>query len=325
MKPIYTIVAILFLSCQSNNHDELPGQIEFGVSVANHPNYSRAAAHTGINYIGTFQVYGEYRDATADDCFNGSTATINAVGDVTFNESWAAQRGTANKNEIRFFALAPAASATLLANQLGSGTCAVSNYTIPPGAGDQVDLMFAQNPNYYYNERVPLNFEHVLSRISFEARKNETLADDEVKITKITIRGAIQTRSGTLQMGTPYSWTTATGTRDFNITFPESHQTTLTTTYQELTCDGETHATDGTSNLFLFPHSNAELANVTLLIDLTVGEIAETRTIALADINEHSWPIGKWITYQVSVDRGAVNVLASVSAWEEQNMNHELQ
>lgn len=162
-------------------------------------------------------------------------------------------------------------------------------YTVPEAATDQKDLVVAKRENIQgdYKQAVNLTFYHLCTAVKF-------VVGNEIQpgtIERVALKGVKY--EGTFDLGTATDpdnaqWTLNENTRDFTQLLKQ------TTTGNET--EG-TEITSGESTFMMLPQTLPEGATVEVVFTDDNG----TRRTLSADIGGMEWPMGKTVTYKLSI------------------------
>lgn len=220
----------------------------------------------------------------------GSTAVGNffmdedAAKKSTDSNIWSTDRiyyWPGSDHKLQFVAWAPTAISGFTAPTTASKTLA---YTVPATVTDQKDILVAQTEEIEGTNKttaVPLSFEHICTQVCFVI--GSEMQPGTIKSIKLMgIKNA-----GTYDIASK-SWTLTDATAEFSQTMNQA------------TTGSETEGTAITSgeNIFMMlPQTLGETAQVEVVF---TNENGEDRTLT-ASIAGTSWPIGKTVTYKLSI------------------------
>ena len=270
---------------------------------------------TNRYFNGNMKLYALY--GTSGVHIDGDNVTMTVSGPDPYTQTTSYQKYWPydNTRQLTFHSVAPLPNSTnndLSLTTAGLGIT-VGTYTIKPEAVNQSDLMFATTgPQYGGN--VALDFQHVLSRITFTVIQDGYPAGS-VEVQKVTLRNIMNGLGGTLSDAGTYTWTVAgTPSRsDFSleVTTPGAGQeVTETEDYLRPATGSEAY------NMFLFPHTNTQFGTADLYVEYSVDGTPHDKSVPLASIvSDHEWPKGKWINYQISFSPHGITFNTSVKGW----------
>lgn len=184
-------------------------------------------------------------------------------------------------HKLQFVAWAPTAISGFTAPTTASKTLA---YTVPATVADQKDILVAQTEEIEGTNKttaVPLSFEHICTQVRFVI--GSEMQPGTIK--SIKLKGI--KNAGTYDIASK-SWTLTDATAEFSQTMNQA------------TTGSETEGTAITSgeNIFMMlPQTLGETAQVEVVF---TNENGEDRTLT-ASIVGTSWPIGKTVTYKLSI------------------------
>lgn len=201
--------------------------------------------------------------------------------------------------DYKFYAVSPASHA---AGQLtGNGL----NLTFQDWdlSANQVDLLLATSTTS--NDVVSLQFDHLLSKISFSAKN---VSQKPTIITSVKIKGN-HTKASTMTYKTDLSWNLSSGSNSNIQNLPLKAETSITATtdsYTQLTQD---------NGILVFPE------NCNLLVELTIKQDANSQGYTKsATIPTTNWVAGNHYEYKINI--GPDNITfsdISVVTWQKKD------
>lgn len=201
--------------------------------------------------------------------------------------------------DYKFYAVSPASHA---AGQLtGNGL----NLTFQDWdlSANQVDLLLATSTTS--NDVVSLQFNHLLSKISFSAKN---VSQKPTIITSVKIKGN-HTKASTMTYKTDLSWNLSSGSNSNIQNLPLKTETSITATtdsYTQLTQD---------NGILVFPE------NCNLLVELTIKQDANSQGYTKnATIPTTNWVAGNHYEYKINI--GPDNIAfsdISVVTWQKKD------
>lgn len=256
-----------------------------------------------------------------------STATCNWIHNAQVtrtdqNSEWTVQ-GIVNKQwkddgYHSFFAFAPHAPEGAVVSKSSEAGPPTLTYTVPSDYTKQVDLLYSQNTlingkqMYIGSRPVSFGFRHALSKITFDAKKEEVITDN-VTITEIQLTSIINKAQYKFIMNTEY-----TNVEDINC-ITESAETITFSILPNKNIEVE--------NTLLLPNDQALFMinqsftnNNKLIITYNKGsEIGKTITANLSEVTPvGGWDISKAYRYSILIKEDKVTVTAQIQPWEDQ-------
>lgn len=338
-----------FASCVDDSDDE-PNYIKFGPAkvylsdieeeenaentrgvawgTGGESNFTTFPSDTDESLAADFDFYGMYANnaATSGSTFITNTtltAKNGAVTTTTFKVLWPAQTDV----KYSFMGFHPTGVLTPLTQttaQIKARAFTTKPYSVPTAASSQQDVLFALDDDRAHSGEVAMQFKHVLSRITFQAKK-ENLAE-VVKITKVSIVNAANNLTGTLSAGRAFEWgaiSAASTKSTFEMEIATAAQT-VGTTFSDL----YTGTANTNNSMFLFPHTtdNFTTLGTQLKVEYKVG--STTATPAIIDLKDITgtlaWTQGKWINYQITLKKNAMGFTVTVTDWTSESIEYEL-
>jgi hypothetical protein len=258
-----------------------------------------------------------------------STATLNP-GTWTYNpiRYWPVN-GT-SWQRVSFFAYTPAQSTSTTITFVPAGAKNKNpkiHYVMPVALSSQADFIVDAKYNVtgYNNSEVKFNFDHVLSRIGFQAKLKEDYEDVIITITNLLFyynglcnSGAYTFSSSTVTGSNkdPINWdvTGANKIPDGILNILIGSPATLTTTPKNLT-----ENSSPTRSLMLSPQENA-LEQAYVRVEYTIhyppGTIPETHdNIAKVFLPPITWKPGIAYTYTLNIALKALEIAVEEAGW----------
>ncbi|NDV56899.1 fimbrillin family protein [Bacteroides sp. 519] len=245
--------------------------------------------------------------------FDKATVAVNASGSHIANNSY--KKNWPDYN-LTFYAMSPSSAGMLPSTTTvptgASPTYQAGTHTIGTTFGTQADLLWARTGSVGpgTNGEVTLTFNHILSRITFQAIKT---CDDVVTIKKISILQAYNKAKGRFT-NSAFTWYDFSDRQDFamNFTTPVTiAKATNFTGVQYLRLGTDTYNPDANDNsMFMFPINTAtgNLNNVfgttvKLEIEYTLGGVPKKHTENISGLTStHNWAMGAWTNYQITIN-----------------------
>lgn len=188
------------------------------------------------------------------------------------------------------------------------------NYTVPDNYTDQIDLLYSHNTlingkqMYVGSQFVSFGFQHALSKITFEAMK-EDLIEDPVTITSIELTNL--KKKGTLSylMNPEFS---AIKSVEWNL---ESDKV-MYQIYPDMLLDITNKALlPAGESMFLMPQ-NLTSENKIIITYNQGSEIAKKREVNLSSVTPGSaWFLSKAYKYSITIKEGEVTIYGKISDW----------
>jgi hypothetical protein len=168
----------------------------------------------------------------------------------------------------------------------------VITYSVPSKVSDQIDLMTASATDIAgnYHKPVPMNFQHALAGIRFNAKT----AGKAIVIKKVTIANVYD--NGTYAIGDA-SWTIGSTKSSFAFN-------------TDLSIAGTSTAINDPTDSLFFMVPQTLPANAKLIVDYV---FAGKETTATADFSGKSWEMGKIYTYNLTINASAIYYEFSVT------------
>ena len=171
-------------------------------------------------------------------------------------------------------------------------------YIVPNICANQSDLVIAipcKNIHPTPNGKVPMMFEHALSKISFSANGNT-----ERKITSITIKNVINSGTATHD-GTDISWVTDVSVTDFTVSATDD-----ITDGRQIDCDSAENITNNAGYLFMIPQTMAAGTEVILTTVDLLGASPDTSILKFK--TDQIWEAGESYNYVINVIDNSVRL-----------------
>jgi len=318
MKQLRYIYPLLFLttlvvsSCQK---DEDPNYIRFGTTIyypeeGEEPTRQTRGSSKGEDYkttysefTGDFNLYGFYDnnkfiDGDALKATNGTNVKLISTGS-TYKKLWPEQPDAV----YQFYAFSPASLTVAIdANKIVS-------YNIPPDITNHQDLLFAK-ATATYGDEIALQFDHLLSRVTFGITKHPGYGGNQVRVKKVTLKGVKNVFTGEFTDTAFTGWTQEGDTKtDYYLDAVTGIAVSATPS------PSTTVSIFNNQNLFLFPQDGLHNMSIELEITTPLGN-----DVIRGSLPPGEWEIGKWTHYHMEVNDGYVEITSTIEGWKPVNM-----
>lgn len=332
MKEIYKLllVVILLLQLTACNDDspEEPNYIQFGelvlegTSSLDEEKETRASIVVGVgdqnkNYQGKMNLYGMLANTTATPYINNMGLTV-TNGNTNTQVLWP-------DGALTFYAFAAGSNTVsgltvLPQSNKAKPDCNIGAYN---ALSNQQDLLFgATGP--FSTGTMTFEFQHVLSRITFQAKKAtgnlNTIVLDSIKLIDVynNLEGKVEVSSSDNTIAAT-TWTCPapkeagkTGTQKIVV------GKTIETTLNYLPSNTTAVTND---NFFMFPHTKDQFTSqgAKLVVYYKEGGTKESKSFDLKDYE--AWGMGEWINYVITFEkRNDVRMYVEYKPWTTTNV-----
>jgi hypothetical protein len=298
----------------------------YGFSVAA---YNQGTALTWTDYLSGLS--GTLPDAP--DFMNNTKVTWNSTKwDYTPIKYWPGKVDGTNYGRVTFFALGGLASGSLTIAYTGTGKKPEYTHTVPAAATDQKDLVadVLFDECWSNDKKVKFQFNHVLSKIGFEAKLATEYSGATVTVTNLQVNYATDkvknsgtyafNTNGTNAEGAEGSWTPSTSYLSGNsgelVTSPG---VTLNNTSGDVATAKQLN--EDSKFLMLIPQNIAAAdLTVNLTYTITTGSPEETVVYPVTyQIPAITYLLGKQYTYSFTLTLNPVvfDTTLDVKVWED--------
>lgn len=327
---LVAIILLQLIACNDDSSEE-PNYIQFGELVLAGTSSlddedvgeeeTRATIVEGVgtgnkNYQGEMILYGLVANTpnATTPYINGDVISVTG-GQVTTSYQW-----PSDGKALTFYAFA-------------AGTANVTNLTVTPqtnkakpdcniGAynvlANQQDLLFgATGP--FSGGIMQFEFQHVLSRITFQAKSSTTKT---IVVTSITLTDVYNNLIGKVEVSssnnkiaaTTWDYPTSKTTGKFGTHIITVNKT-IGTTAKYL----PSNTTAGTNdNVFMFPHSSGQFASQTAKLTIAYTKNGTSKSKDFDLENNAAWGMGQWINYVITFKEGTVEpeIETQILGWD---------
>ena len=322
MNPIYSLLFLLltFSACaheQINQAASLPA-LRFDVegvdetrgvitTTQNIRSMSVFCAHTGTQKYSSSATCNWMHNAAVTRADNNSEWVVGGA----VNNQWK------DEGYHSFFAFAPHAPEGVVVSESSGTAPPTLTYTVPADYTKQVDLLYSHTTlingkqMYIGSRPVCFGFEHALSKITFDAKK-EDIVTDEVVITDVKLTSIINKAQYQFKMNSDYtnveginSIAESTKISDFSITPNQKINST------------ESLLLPADQALFMINQSFTDKNQ--LIVTYTKGkEKGRTITVNLSAVTPGGWDMSKAYRYSILVKEDRVTVTTAITDWADQ-------